>query len=405
MSGAADFRHTANPTAPPGFAPPPPLRVEVVSSFDAFLELEDEWNDLLDRSEIAHPFLTHEWIRSWWEAFGAEARFNLLVARSGSAPAAIAPFMLTRKRMYGMKVSSLEFAANPHTPRSGIMTSRGMPAARRAILEHLLARDEDWDVLTLSQMPVEPEIIGEIEHLCSERRLLCGIWPASRSPYVETTGEWGSYEGALRRKLRSSLRSRLSRLESVGPVRLETVTGGRELPGALEEGLRIEAAAWKGAAGSAILSEPRSALFYRNLAERFARRGGLMLNFLSVGGRRVAFHYSLLHGRKLFLLKPGYDPAYSAYSPGSLLVHLTLRDAFARGIEEFDLAGDSDDWKMQWTDRTRPHAWLFIFAPRLRARLIHGAKFRLAPWLRRVDLAAVIRDPLGSTRDQREPCA
>jgi len=342
---------------------------------------------------------------SWWEAFGGQARLNVLVARSGSVPAAIAPFMLTRKRMYGLKVRSLELAANPHTPRSGIMTSRGMPEARLAILEHLLDREREWDVLTLSQMPVEADLFEQVETLCHERRLLSGIWTASRSPYVDTTGDWGRYERTLRRKHRSNLRSRLSRLELLGPVSLEIVTGGPDLAGALEEGLRIEAAAWKAAAGSAILSEPRSALFYRNLADRASRRGRLTLNFLNVGGRRVAFHFSLLHEKKLFLLKPGYDPAYRAYSPGSLLLYLTLRDAFTRGIEEFDLAGDSDSWKMQWTNRTRGHAWLFVFAPRLRARLIHGAKFRFAPWLRRIELAGRIRVPFGPARAGSEPCA
>jgi CelD/BcsL family acetyltransferase involved in cellulose biosynthesis len=306
--------------------------------------------------------------------------------------------------MYGLTVRSLELAANPHTPRSGILLSRAFPQARRAILEHLLDRQGNWDVLTLSQMPAQADLIEEVESLCRERRRRFGIWPASRSPYVETGGDWESYESALRRKHRSNVRSRFSRLERLGPVRLETVTGGSGFAGALEEGLRIEAAAWKAAAGSAILSEPSSALFYRSLAKRVGRRGGITLNFLQVGGRRIAFHYSLIHRNRIFLLKPGYDPEFAAYSPGSLLLYLTLRNAFARGIGEFDLAGDSDDWKLQWTGLTRQLAWLFVFGPRLRARLLHGAKFRLVPWLRRRDLAGRFKDPFASHGVEGEPC-
>jgi len=81
-----------------------------------------------------------------------------------------------------------------------------------------------------------------------------------------------------------------------------------------------------------------------------------------------------------------------------------VQEAFAKGIREFDLAGDCDGWKMQWTRATRPYAWIFVFAPGLRARLIHGAKFRLVPWLRRRERAGRVATSPISTDSEAEPC-
>jgi CelD/BcsL family acetyltransferase involved in cellulose biosynthesis len=102
-----------------------------------------------------------------------------------------------------------------------------------------------------------------------------------------------------------------------------------------------------------------------------------------VGGRRIAFGYALCFKETLFLLKPGYDPAHAAYSPSNLLLYLVLRDAFSRGLRAYDLLGEDDTWKRDWTDEVRPHCWLFVFAAGLRGWLLHAAKFRLLPWLRR----------------------
>src|SRR5207244_4323574 len=139
------------------------------------------------------------------------------------------------------------------------------------------------------------------------------------------------WEESLKPKHRSNMRNRLKRLGAVGKVELELVSSGEQLAGALEDGFRIEAAAWKGAAGTAIAWDPAVRRFYTRLAGRMAGRNALRLHFLRVGGRRIAFDYTLQSGGKLYLLKTGYDPAYGQYSPGHLQVLLALRDARACG--------------------------------------------------------------------------
>lgn len=59
------------PQDPRGSGRPDAIRVRTLTDFASFLRLAPVWDDLLERAGVDHPFLSHEWLRSWWEAFGA----------------------------------------------------------------------------------------------------------------------------------------------------------------------------------------------------------------------------------------------------------------------------------------------------------------------------------------------
>src|SRR5262249_34991104 len=135
---------------------------------------------------------------------------------------------------------------------------------------------------------------------------------------------------------------------------------------------RIEAAAWKGRAGTAIVCRRDTEEFYRRIALRAAERGWLRLHFLRVGGRRGAFEYGLQYAKRVYILKLGYDPEYARYAPQHLLSGMVIRDAIERGLSEYDFLGENDAWKQDWTDTVREHCWLYILRPELHLRLVHG---------------------------------
>jgi hypothetical protein len=59
------------------------------------------------RAGVPHPFLRHEWMRTWWDAFAAGRRLHILIVRRHGRIAAIAPLVLERASMYGVPVRRL----------------------------------------------------------------------------------------------------------------------------------------------------------------------------------------------------------------------------------------------------------------------------------------------------------
>jgi CelD/BcsL family acetyltransferase involved in cellulose biosynthesis len=366
--------------------------VEVVSDYAALLGLKPAWDELVEEAGIEHPFLGHEWICTWWESFGTGKELCVLLVRDGGKLVGIAPLMRSETRMYGLRVRRLGTLYNPHVPRSDFIVAGPVQLACRALWRHLRDAERGWDVLELCQLPPGARALDELPALARADGFLTGTWCAPGSPYLPVAGSWDDYFGGLRAKHRSNLKNRLKRLGRLGEVKLETVSSADGLAPALEDGFRIEAAAWKGKAGTAIDAEAELRLFYTRLAERMAPQGRLRLHFLTVDGRRIAFGYSLFHEKRLYLLKPGYDPQYAQLSPSSLLQLKVLQDAFARGLAEYDFLGVDDAWKLEWTGAVRPHQWQYVFPRNATGALLRALKFGIVPALRRLAPRRPARD-------------
>jgi CelD/BcsL family acetyltransferase involved in cellulose biosynthesis len=356
-----------------------------------FVGLESEWNDAVERAGIEHPFLCHEWLRTWWECFGEGRRLHIVIIRSGGRIAAIAPLMWETVVMYGLPVRRLSLLHNDHCPRSDFIVTEPDEELYRAIWTTIVERRSDWDVLQLGQLPEDSHTRAAFSRFAAEEGLAAGAWQSGDSPYIELTGTWDRYLGTRSSKLRQNVRNRLSRLKRIADPTLEVIDGGESILDACEEAVRLETSGWKERARSAICSDSAVHEFYRRIAGLTARRGWLRLLFLNLGGRHIAGSFSLRYRHRLFLCKTGYDPAYHTGSPFKVLMYLLLREAFAGDLIEVDLLGDPEPWKLEWTDAKRPHIWLFVFSNTRRARLLYPIKFRLVPALKRSRVVKLVR--------------
>jgi CelD/BcsL family acetyltransferase involved in cellulose biosynthesis len=356
--------------------------VEAITAADRLAELGSIWDELVARAGVTHPFSTHAWTQTWWESFGEGADLLVLLVRADGEPIAIAPFLRVTERMYGARQRCLRFLANDHSPRCDFIIADRHAEAYAAICKFLMNESTDWDVLQLRDVPSNSRTVVELTTHAAEYGFLSGVRRSADSPVLPVTLEWQEYLESLPPKRRWFLRNRLKRLSKLGPVTLETISGGAELADALEDGYRLEAAAWKEKAGTAIVCTPEIQRFYTTLAERAAARGWLRLQFLKVGDRRVAFAYCLAYEKRMYLLKPGFDPEYAAFSPGTLLCYLALQEIHASGFVAYDFLGYGDRWKRQWAEQSISHSTLFLYAKGPLSRLDHYTRFALMPRLR-----------------------
>ncbi len=162
----------------------------------------------------------------------------------------------------------------------------------------------------------------------------------ARAPYLELEGTWQAYERGLSRNVRSDVQRCWRRLAEAGRVSFEVADGRDRLEALVDEGFGLEAAGWKTARGTAIVSRPETERFYREVARWAAGRGWLRLAFLRVDGQPVAFQYAIEDGGAYYPLKGGYDPRYREFSPGKLIIHATLSRAFSSGLARYEFLGD-----------------------------------------------------------------
>jgi CelD/BcsL family acetyltransferase involved in cellulose biosynthesis len=381
MMPAPSISSASMRTAPP--VPSRVCRVELVTDYNEFLALEGAWNHAVSQAGVLHPFLRHEWVRTWWDAFGAGRKLHVLVVRVDDEIAAIAPLMSESVVMYGVPVRSIRLIQNDHTPRTDLIVASHPHESYRAVWNSLHDSRSAWDVVQLNQLESRSATSAAFLQHAAADGCSTGAWKSSESPYLTLVGTWDDYLNGLSAKFRSNLRNRLSRATRIGEVTLEVLTERNAIRAASSDAWRLEASGWKQAAGTAITCEPAVHEFYSTLIDRGTDAGWLQLLFLRFGGQRVAVSYSACFERRLFLFKTGYDPEYAPCAPFKLLTYFAARDAYDRGLTEVDFLGDSEPWKLEWTSTVRGHEWLFVFGKSARARLLHSIKFQLGPGLKR----------------------
>jgi CelD/BcsL family acetyltransferase involved in cellulose biosynthesis len=444
--GGAAPQASARPTLAPADAP---VAVVVLRDRGAISALRDEWERLA--AAVAAdggpkgPFLAPAWLAIYAAALTdprSPARvgdFRLLVAHRGGRLVGALPLVVERRALAGMPARLLRSLSDDHSQRFDVLLAPGRDGdeAARALITHL-ARARDWDAVELQSVPEGHSGAARLVAAARAGGLTTGTWPAMVSPFLPLPATEAELERCLDSKFRGNLRRRAKKLAAAhGPLALERLDGrvrdahaiatsnahaiaaapkARALDAALDEGFALEAAGWKGARGTAIACDRALTSRYRALAHAFATRGQLACYFLTVGGRRVAFHFALIDNDTYYLFKPGFAPALASFGPGHLLVDLVARDLIARGVRELDFLGDDMPWKREWTlnvqthnFNVRAHNFVYLFAPSRRGWLLAHWKLRLAPALKHAlargrALAGASRTRLAAAVPARPQC-
>jgi CelD/BcsL family acetyltransferase involved in cellulose biosynthesis len=310
--------------------------------------LAHAWEELADRAGAA-PFARPGWLRPWAEAAGV--RLEAMTAWCGPNLTAVIPIVFRRHHLYtpaNWHTPWLEAVAEDDTARRALVGALAATGRTRVTIDFVLAGEPTAEGAAAA--------LGAAGYRLHPRTRL-------ESPFVTLQGPWEDYLASLSTHRRSELRRRTRRLEAAGEVTREVHLGGDRLPALLEEAFAVEAAGWKGTGGTAMVSDPPIATFYGRVAAWAAERGWLRLAFLRLDGRPLAFDLALETGGRHYLLKTGFDPAFTSLSPGLLLRLHMLERAFRTGIGTYEFCGAAEPWKLEWAPATRRVLVIEAFAP------------------------------------------
>ena len=323
------------------------------------------WEELAERLG-APPFEWPGWFAAWAEAFGEE--LELLTTETDGRLTGVLPYVRTAE--------GVRSATNPHTPAPGLLAE-----------DEGAARDLAGGLFSLGGR-VSIGYLGTaraaiFRNAARDAGCVALARPLAYRLFLALGGRWEAFESSLPSRLVRDIRRRRRKLEELGEVTLEISDGSERLEELLAEGFRLEASGWKASEGTAIVSAEETQRFYETIARGSAGRGWLRLFFLRVAGRPIAFQLALQDDRTHYFLKGGYDPDDAAFSPGKLLLHATLAHAVERGLVRYELMGDVEPWKLEWTKRFEERVSLEAYRRTPRGLAEYAARAYLRPLARR----------------------
>ena len=370
--------------------PPAGERRELVARRRAFDTIAPEiWDALVDRAPAATPFSRHCVQRAWWDAYGGTAHDETLVVVEAAAPdeiVGIVPLMhrhelepgdlaarTTIRHQAGPvlrpvpdSATAIFFGASYHADYATVLAAAAdLPAVCKAVASYLAGVDPSrWDVVDLRRLragdPAADALAAAIE---LEARQAC--WLVTREeedvcPVLTLPAglDFEGYLGTLDKKDRHEIRRKMRRAEGAGPIEL---VRSANPPEDLEAFIDLHQKRW-GEDGLFPATEGGSASrrFFAGLFENYAPAGFVELDFLTVGGRRIAAGVILDDGRTVYYYNAGVESDARDLSPGVVMVAAYIKRAIEQGRARLDFMRGNEPYKYSWGATDEPIERLLV---------------------------------------------
>jgi CelD/BcsL family acetyltransferase involved in cellulose biosynthesis len=242
------------------------------------------------------------------------------------------------------------------------------------------ARESHWDLAvsntsaTVETLKAPPALRRQGSLIEVDRRL---NGPVS----ADLPASWEQYRSSLSKSMRDNIAYYPRRLRrEVGPFSVQIARCPADVAVATRHLIHLHQRRSEGALPTAHrthLPGPRHVSFMTEVMERFAHAGMATVVTLSVGAQPVAAHAFLEAGNATWTYYSGFEPAWSKYSPLTILTAVYLEDAINHGLRQLHFSPGQTPWKARWGARMRqPIQETSIYSLRPRA-LVRGVMRRL----------------------------
>jgi CelD/BcsL family acetyltransferase involved in cellulose biosynthesis len=281
-----------------------------------------EWQSLADRALEPNVFLEPAFALAAAPVFGRDVGAGLVWSRA--APCRLLGFFPARieRRRYGVALPVIVGWTHPFAPLGTPLVDRDAGAAAiSAWLDHLAGRTDFSGVLLMPCLPVAGPVAQSFASALARSGGRSIALAAHHRALLAPAADRGHYlDHAIGHKKRKELRRQRRRLAQAGPLASDIVREPSAVAAALGDFLKLEAAGWKGRAGTAACADGRIAAFIEAAVTGLARNGKAQVARLSAGGAPIAAIVTLRSGATAWCWKIAYDESFARFSPGVLLL-------------------------------------------------------------------------------------
>jgi CelD/BcsL family acetyltransferase involved in cellulose biosynthesis len=209
------------------------------------------------------------------------------------------------------------------------------------VLMHL-QRQAGWDVVDLQQLrDDDPLLIADDPG--GLHSIVCSGDPCP----VLSFGHTSPGEFTAPKHMVANLRYYRRKAGQRGAVSLERADAG-SVQRLAEVLLTLHAARWSSRGMTGVLADPHVQAFHRDAVPRLQAAGLLALHALSVDDRVVAVAYVLTSADRMYYYLGGFDPAFTAVSPGTQVLAAAIDAGSRAGVREFDFLRGREAYKYRW---------------------------------------------------------
>ncbi len=348
-----------------------PLSAEVIDNQNALGPVLEAWRRLA--AARGNAFVTPEWYLASLNTLHRDAVPVVVVTRGSDGEVNGLLPLVDRSSSRGCRLIS--FAGT-----------------RFGDIFHPVAEEGDDEEVAVAAAPVLARHVdarsqlelGRVEAKAHWWRQLARAWPGRMTavpqpeeplPHIALEGlDWQGYLATRSGQLRNQVKRKMRSLERDHAVRLRRTAAADEVPRDLRILFELHDARFESRDVASSIAGSEARELHSHFAAAAHERGWLRLYVLEVDGAAVAAWYGWRVGDRFSYYQAGFDPAWSRYSVGFLLLAETVREAIEEGATDYDLLLGDEAFKARFATGTRLGRRVLLAPPISRTRFAATAK-------------------------------
>lgn len=328
------------------------ILIEKLDGEDVFDSLREAWRELSAQTESA-PFLSWEWLSTWYKWFGADRTPFVLKATRENRLIGLLPLCFEEKKVLGMRLKRLAFVGE-QVGGADYLDLIARPEDKREVLSAVfdfLKKENCFDVICLENLASDSttaDFLQSFGEHTTKPSLRFANLITENCPKINLSGGW---ETILKESKRAAnFKRRLKQLEKIPDFEFRTLTSPDETKEAFERFYQLHEKRWLKDGGSELSGHPRLVSFQRDLIQALGASGLLRFDELWAEGECRATVYGLDDGRAFYYYNAGYDLDWAKRSVGLVLIGLSVKNAVERGNRMYDFLRGSENYKFDWAN-------------------------------------------------------
>jgi CelD/BcsL family acetyltransferase involved in cellulose biosynthesis len=326
------------------------MHLSLITTEAAWAELKTEWDALLKRSITQVPFLLWDYQSAWWQTKGGgewpaeSSQLAIIIALDENTIVGIAPLFASEK---ADQPRALRFIGQVEV--CDYLDLIVTPEVLGCFTNELLA--------FIGQDPTLKGLTVQLDNVLEDSPSMAALKAAAvkqnwtyqdeilqPSPYIPTPPDWEQYLAGLDKKQRHEIRRKLRNASTQHDSSWYFMQHGEKCQQEMESFLEM----MRNEPDKDTFLNPLMVDFMQAVAETACQNEFLQLSFLIMDGEKAGAYLSFINQKKLLVYNSAWNPKFSQFSPGWVLLSHLIQWAIENGFSEVDMMRGNEGYKYKF---------------------------------------------------------
>lgn len=365
------------------------LKLRVVESNDDFGSLKSEWERILSKYKNYPPFLTWEWMYTWWQTYKTEkTRLFIFVIHLDSHVVGIAPFYIRQgyfpffhKTIYLLGTGEPERKEVCSEYLDFISINEYSKEVCEKVATYLATEHKDWNQIKFQRILNSSSLVGLFVTVFDRYSMTVFKNTCGLRYFIELPTKWDEYLASLKSSMRRSIIVARRKFKAQQNVSVDIISREDEIIPTLLMLKKLHTQSWKLKGKLGAFSSQEFCQFHQTIAKNLYKKNMLYLSKICLNNEVVAILYNFKIKETVYYYQSGFNiKKYASISPGVLAHSMAIEHAISEKLKSYDfMMSKNNTYKYKYNCKTTEMLNISVFNVGLRSKFFE--KLALLPYL------------------------